>query len=566
MLNQKAALYAMLARLTIAGICLTNTTPSIAGQTDTAPAGSLRSIPLAPRSLLLIKALSELENTDSAARAESVRDPERAEQDVRAFRQAIEDLWQKTARWEALAAHPDFADPDFGRALAGWAYRHHDRVLLQTVTTSGLLPADDADMVVYQRLGDLAGNPKARILVEALAHYGGAESVTGPARDPNETYYFVSSLLSGVDTRYVARRAQAVLHAPAAPPFTPTQKTLLQTLANLIPAPDPTPLAQQRKQGYYDAAHYQFIAPRPDALPTLTPGQRFLYLPGGESTALTDATTGAAVPGLTQALHVLRLQTVKVTQQEPEGDTFDLTIKTAGEGPTLRWQGTGSLYDLPGLFPLVEDDTVRALRRRYQSHVVHPYNTRDVTIVTEDAQKLRTYQMSNPLPAKVAAIYRLRTGAQFTAAIGGYGEYQETIYTHDPLLVVWQVPGQTEPMQSWRARAEKHVPDLPSPASVKYSLFADAWDFERTCTLTSFTQAARTWPAKQRRAALRGEVIPGMTPEQVAYLKGWPAIYGSKAELSRRSVWDYPRPAPFYQTVSFSKGHVTRYDEGGMLP
>ena len=68
------------------------------------------------------------------------------------------------------------------------------------------------------------------------------------------------------------------------------------------------------------------------------------------------------------------------------------------------------------------------------------------------------------------------------------------------------------------------------------------------------------------QAVAHRSVVIGMTHEMVAAVLGYPAHYGTVAQLDRLTKWNYDAPTPFQSSVTFHEGRVTEYDPPGNQP
>jgi len=95
---------------------------------------------------------------------------------------------------------------------------------------------------------------------------------------------------------------------------------------------------------------------------------------------------------------------------------------------------------------------------------------------------------------------------------------------------------------------------------------SDLWELERTFTTVS-PAAYRSWTRSVRRAIAERRIIPGMPREAVAYVNGYPDLYGTVAEMNRLKTWSYDLPTPFNSSVRFNRnGRVVVYQPPSMLP
>jgi hypothetical protein len=325
---------------------------------------------------------------------------------------------------------------------------------------------------------------------------------------------------------------------------------------------------------------------------------------------LINARTGGRIPPEALALKMLTLTDVGPgSPARPEGENrLRLRFVLAGCPDPVLWEGSGDLYDLPGLYPVAEDDTVRGLRARYVGRRVWGYaGGVGATAIPAEPYKLASFAFFNDArrgAAVVKRIMRLRNGRPFPLTMGsalGYAGMESAAFsTREPLIVVLERPtGARRPALTYssfsasgyealsnesaqegdasksRKSATKRAMDPEERMYSRevevfayYAVFADAWDFEREYSLISPEQAGRKWPSKLRRDVREGNVTKGMTSEMVAWVEGFPSEYGTKADFLKRprKEWRYNNTPPFDYVVYFKNGRVSGWYHAQRLP
>jgi hypothetical protein len=116
---------------------------------------------------------------------------------------------------------------------------------------------------------------------------------------------------------------------------------------------------------------------------------------------------------------------------------------------------------------------------------------------------------------------------------GYIGERNYTFYAHHPLVVQLQPLGKAV-SGAGTGDALDQLMDAPQRHAIGfYALCADAWDFERAYSLQNPQTLAKRWSARERRALQTGELAQGLSHEVVAWIWGWPSLYGTKQELGQ---------------------------------
>lgn len=290
-----------------------------------------------------------------------------------------------------------------------------------------------------------------------------------------------------------------------------------------------------------------FVSPHPDRLPSLTPGQQFIALdPPITSLAavvLTDR-NGKAVASSSLEGRILTLQRLDATRMQFKAENIDTPLYSS------RASDATSIY---GLYPLVVDDTVRALRQKYVGRMVWGFGGLDVIGGGHSGT------MSRSLP--IVGIYRaynygrnLNIGRFPTSNV----DLQSTFVALDPLVIRFGVSALTmlTPVMG---------PPLPR-STVAYAVLSDQWDFERLYSLVSMSQAHPEWSSALTAKIEQQTVELGMTKDMIAWMLGYPSVYGTQAQVQALDTWPYDAPAPFDSAVHFHNGIVVKYDPPRNLP
>ncbi len=162
------------------------------------------------------------------------------------------------------------------------------------------------------------------------------------------------------------------------------------------------------------------------------------------------------------------------------------------------------------------------------------------------------FQMSERTSLRVRSITRRTQPFADLSINGGYGPGWDMtpadFVTHNPLRVIFDRP------RHLQVTGFALVGRKPATAQgLFFQDFADPWQLDR---------ALHFRPPPRHLPLLK----PGLTPEQILLLFGWPTEYGSLVQLKQRSTWRYDTIRPHYATVYFSHGKFVRYDPGGHLP
>lgn len=325
------------------------------------------------------------------------------------------------------------------------------------------------------------------------------------------------------------------------------------------------------------ASTAMYLPPAPNKPPSLTAGQQFLCLPDDAARLpYTDA------HGQTPPLSMLTLKVWTLTGVSDK----TLTFTVEGRPGPLSLTTTGAdvfakedLSLLPGLVPLVEDDTLRRLRAKYEGKQVWGYGGVGAQFPLGDGG-LDGFSATSSKPVTIVRLVRLAL-PNVTLAMGGQlgamgGDRQSEFAARNPLLAVLGLPHglQVTGAAGSGAAGEKAVQDVmgsPPASGAGYLEYADAWDFERAYSLVPWRKQHPDWPRAVRNAVKSGELRKGMTPEMAVWVSGFPAEYGTKAQLLARAkrpkaAWRYDNLRPFSFWIYFHAGRVVSFGTDGTLP
>ena len=309
-------------------------------------------------------------------------------------------------------------------------------------------------------------------------------------------------------------------------------------------AQDGTPLRIDPRFGSLSRAVY--VSPVPDRPPGLTRGQQFIVLVT-PLTTLEKGTTfvdgnGAYIPASRIDGRVLTLKQIEAGRIQFQDE----------DGPLLYLPRVADAISIPDLYPLVVDSTVRVLRTKYVGRQVWGYG--GMSLIG------RGWHAGTRGGLPIAAIYRAYGYAptlDISASVSQDLLLPSSFVALNPLIVRFGLPRQANALPVY------------SPLShdvLGYTIRSDAWDFERSYSLVSMSQAHPDWSRTTISEVQQGKIAIGMTKDMIAWASGFPSVYGSIEQVQRLDTWQYTRSAPFSSTVYFHHGVVFRYDPPRRLP
>jgi hypothetical protein len=321
-----------------------------------------------------------------------------------------------------------------------------------------------------------------------------------------------------------------------------------------------------------------YLPPVPDREPSLTPGQKFLYLPhdppgtkpGPETRAALVDARGKSIARKNVVLRILTL--VRVGAGSGKGAARSLHFHLDGVPGEVRmvWNGTDATA-LPDLYALVEDDSLRALRKLYVGRRVWGLGGLGVTAIPANPEWGGGFATDGQTPLTVKGLYRVALNGlslSLGSTIGSIGADQYAFADSNPLIAVLDVP------RSVRVTGAQWYADISPEASMDptsfcigyYCMFADGWQMSRSYSLLPLDKAHPEWSRTMRRSIREGSVRKGMTPEMVLWTLGWPAIDVPLAVLRKETAWAYDSAPPFHYWVYFKNGRATDFGPDGSLP
>lgn len=347
--------------------------------------------------------------------------------------------------------------------------------------------------------------------------------------------------------------------------------------------------------------------PRPIAPPKLEPGLRFFYLPD-RKLDLKDE-DGTPIPYEKAMLKELRLESAELgkiagfplpiadsnklgaagssdaspsqtgNQQSPtdnsppidnrqsaiENQKFTLHLRLEGWPRPVTLSGSGDPLHIPGLPPILWDETARQLRIKYLNKPVWIYGGQ-LGAMTTTPDEWVGLRVGVDKPVRITKILRLgaqrvplNVGPQI-AALGG--ETLSTFLTDCPIYVVVDTGRQgmvTAAMGSSTDDMTKLYQRKGPLAG--FQICADDWQFERIFSLKSGPEQHPDWSPTLQRAVSEGKLQKGMSHAMVAWTLGWPGDPGAKPDLMKQPRWRYDIVTPYSFWVYFNGDRVERFEE-----
>lgn len=306
-----------------------------------------------------------------------------------------------------------------------------------------------------------------------------------------------------------------------------------------------------------------YVTPQPDYEPALRPGQRFIGTPWEKAAASTatpyrDVKSGKRI---TWREIVTRIATLQ--RSEPSRCGSRLTFVLEGHTGQVFLETERPVTDLPYLTPLLTEPTVRSLKAQYEGKLVWCYGGPGGQCVTTEPGLSVGMSGRLDVPLRVRRVERVCIPPS-ELAIGNAtfigGERESAFLADNPLVVILDAPAKGLEFSGLSYVGEKDVGENALKAASGsrgyclglWNMVSDRWDFEREYSLSNPLKA---WPARMRKAVLKGELVKGMTREMVAWVLGWPSMYGTKSEMLGLDDWAYDN-IPSSGHVYFKDGRM----------
>ncbi len=285
-----------------------------------------------------------------------------------------------------------------------------------------------------------------------------------------------------------------------------------------------------------------YVPPRPERMPAPGIGERFIFLTNfgyneQHSPAVVDE-RGAPLQLYQVAARPLTFtRTVSISSGE-SGVRFE---RSGGNGSTVTFLGFSDPRDVPGLYPLVEDQASKRMNLEYAGRPVWTRGT--------PTEYCDVYCGFAPPNAEffVVGVYRTRGYAEDMAIrqAGGRNLVQPTSFRAlDPLVVALRDRG-------GRGPRPRSMP-LPDAGPNAYATFSDDWDLERAYSLVSMDQAHPEWPVSVRDAIVLEKPKLGMTRDMITWMLGYPSTYGTIAKMNSLDTWNFDGPPSTDMNFNFT--------------
>jgi len=300
--------------------------------------------------------------------------------------------------------------------------------------------------------------------------------------------------------------------------------------------------------------------------PQLQPGLRFFYLP--QSALDLKQEDGTVVPFAKGVLRELRLESI---DQNTDG-TFKAHFRLEGWPEPVSLTGNGDPLAIPGLPPILYDESVRKLRTKYLNKPVWVYGGSLMTTseYPDEWASVRIGVTDPIVPHKILRLYThhvmLNVGPQI-AALGG--QTNSSFYADCPIYIVADIGKRGEVTAAMGSSSDDMGKMMKREIALTgCQVVADEWQFERTFSLKSGQMQHPDWIAEPllSQSVLDGKVQKGMTHAMVAWTLGWPGEPSSKKTLMSWPKWRYDIVAPYSFWVQFEGDRVVKFGEDGKPP
>lgn len=325
----------------------------------------------------------------------------------------------------------------------------------------------------------------------------------------------------------------------------------------------------------FSARNRTYIPPKPMSIPSMKVGQKYLFIADESEHPYMDSTTEKPIPSSVMVMKILTL----IQIENPWFRKQILHFTMDGYHGRIRTQISRGAVNPPGMYPLVEDDTLNDLRHRYEGMRAWQYGGANAYWSTGNPSE--SVSVSGPVSTSwvIRRISRVYVGAyplRIGYAPGFIGEDTESSFADNNPLFILLSPSKPLKMQSiskWIASdgnssygsAENEYARHPE-SGAHYLVFADAWDFERAFSTTDPLTAHPEWSHSMRHAVMDGEIRKGMTRDMVAWVIGWLGEYATIPEMRTWDEWRYDGMMAYDYMVYFRNGRVARFGPNGTPP
>jgi len=310
------------------------------------------------------------------------------------------------------------------------------------------------------------------------------------------------------------------------------------------------------------------VAPSPRRVPTLSPGQTFLFVTPRQWNLTPRPNTfrdEGAAPVSWGELE-LKVVTLDKVTHDPSADRL-LWFSVDGRRSRVRLRGEWDVSLLPNLYPLLEDDRLDALRTKFEGRQVWAYGGFQVHCATGDPIATGGFWTRASSSAVIRRIFRIHAGGIEIGAGGlrAADAFPSAFSALDPLVVVLTPAEDFKPTAAYSGGVPgtRQPPGVLKACAVMFQMHGDVWDFERTYSLQPPWKAHADWPPAMLRAVLEDRLVIGMTHEMVAWTKGWPVEYGTIQDLKAMENWRFDDLRPLGYRVHFKGGRVVRVGPEG---
>jgi hypothetical protein len=265
-------------------------------------------------------------------------------------------------------------------------------------------------------------------------------------------------------------------------------------------------------------------------------------------------------------LRELRLESI---DQRTDG-TFKALFRMEGMSAPVSLEGSGDPLRIPGLPPMIWDDTVRKLRVKYLGKSVWVYGGQ-LSAVAAYPDEWAAGRIGIVEPITIRKVLRLYTqqvqlnvGPQI-AALGG--ATRSSFYADCPLYVMADISNRGQVTAAMGSSADDMSKMMTRKVKlIGFQVIADEWQFERTFSLFSAFSQHPDWTIATAQDVASGKVKKGMTHAMVAWTLGWPCEPSSKKTMMKWPTWRYDIVNPYSYWVEFVNGKVVKFGEDGGKP